>query len=53
MFAYLPFGCLGLQLLNLRKMDFSSVITDGPKNCDGSKDNESFQAILAVRAVSF
>ena len=51
-FAYLPFGCLGLWLLSLRKMAFSSVITDGPDDSESS-NSESFQAILAVKVEHF
>ena len=52
MFAYLHFGCIGLLLLNQRKMTFSSVITDGPEDSESS-NSESFQAISAVKVEHF
>ena len=52
MFAYLHFGCIGLPLLNQRKMTFSSVITDGPEDSESS-NSESFQAISAVKVEHF
>lgn len=53
MIAYLPFCCIGLWLLNRRRVDFSSVITDGPTDSDCSNKNESFQAISPVRVWHF
>ena len=52
MFAYLPFRCIGFSLLTQRKMAFSSVITDGPKDSESS-NSESFQAISAVKVEHF
>ena len=50
-FAYLPFGCIGLPLLNQRKMAFSSVITDRPEDSESS--NSEFSGNFSCKGWAF